>query len=192
MGEYATRISDGERVKIGTCEDMLYLRFEDARKVKVEHGNVDPVIEAHELRFRLPFPDEDGVGIGSYKDPFRGLMLWRDQFNSREFFSDPSKIEDPGTMQIYHKESGLLINVPCFHGEKLPDVGECKAFWNGKGHPFELFQVRPAKPNGTDLHIYPVLRCAWCRNIWRYTWDEVLPYVNDPVLLARLKVYAEV
>ena len=42
MGEYAQRISDGERVKIGTCEDMLYLRFEDRAKVSALAGNVDP------------------------------------------------------------------------------------------------------------------------------------------------------
>ncbi len=29
MGEYAKRASDGVEVKIGTCEAMYYLRFED-------------------------------------------------------------------------------------------------------------------------------------------------------------------
>ncbi len=29
MGEYAKRLSDGTEIKIGTCEEMLYLRFED-------------------------------------------------------------------------------------------------------------------------------------------------------------------
>lgn len=42
MGEYAVRISDGERIKIGTCEDMLYLRFEDRHKVSAENGSVNP------------------------------------------------------------------------------------------------------------------------------------------------------
>lgn len=35
MGEYAKRMRDGERVKIGTCENMYYLRFEERHQVEV-------------------------------------------------------------------------------------------------------------------------------------------------------------
>ena len=33
MGEYAIRKSDNDCIKIGTCEDMYYLRYEDQDKV---------------------------------------------------------------------------------------------------------------------------------------------------------------
>ena len=39
MGEYAIRKSDGESIKIGTCEDMYYLRYEDRFKVTPEEGS---------------------------------------------------------------------------------------------------------------------------------------------------------
>jgi len=67
MGEYA-KFGNSE-IKIGTCEDMYYLRFEDRYKVRHLPGNVDPNkdSEAAHLRFRLPFPDEDHILPGGYE-----------------------------------------------------------------------------------------------------------------------------
>src|SRR3990167_2579485 len=63
MGEYATRGKD--RIKIGTCEDMYYLRFDQRDRVQHEPGNVAPNGEdAYGLRFRFPWPDEDHVAPG--------------------------------------------------------------------------------------------------------------------------------
>ncbi len=41
MGEFARRLSDGAEVKIGTCEEMLYLRFDDRHKVCALPNSVD-------------------------------------------------------------------------------------------------------------------------------------------------------
>ncbi len=75
MGEYAKL--NGEEIKIGTCEDMYYLRAGQAHLVEVLPGNVDPVADRFEIRFRFPFPDEDGIGPGpgSFKDHERGAGL---------------------------------------------------------------------------------------------------------------------
>ena len=62
MGEYAKH--DGHEVKIGTCEDMYYLRLEDCRKVQPIPNSLNPAT-CEGLRFRLPFPDEDNVQIAS-------------------------------------------------------------------------------------------------------------------------------
>jgi hypothetical protein len=64
MGEYAQRKDNGQEVKIGTCEEMYYLRFEDRAKVRGIPNSVDPSREPYNLRFRLPYPDEDGMGPG--------------------------------------------------------------------------------------------------------------------------------
>ncbi len=69
MGEYAKY--NGREVKIGTCENQYYLRADQARSVQPLRGNVDPVKDAAAIRFRFPFPDEDQVGPGAFKDPFR-------------------------------------------------------------------------------------------------------------------------
>lgn len=199
MGEYAVRISDGREVKIGTCESMYYLRFEDRDKVRGipghEHGNVRPWIdsEAAQLRFRLPFPDEDSVLPGEYKDHDRGERLWKKtgqgQFESYDSFSDASTIKAPGIVQITHP-CGLLVNVPCYHGEKLPECGkDVKVFWNGKSWFFELYQLRPVLENGV-LRIYPVVHCRFCRQAWRYQWSDVIDYLHGE-MRDRLALYAK-
>lgn len=75
MGEYAERRSDGERVKIGTCENMYYLRADQVRAVRALDGNVDPVGDAVEIRFRFPWPDEDHVLPGEHEASDRGLLV---------------------------------------------------------------------------------------------------------------------
>lgn len=192
MGEYAQRISDGERIKIGTCEDMLYLRFEDRAKVSALAGNVDPNDDeqAGQVRFRLPFPDEDGVRIGEYKDPFRGLRIYRGSAvqGSHEDFTDATTASEPGMIQLSHP-SGLLVNVPCYHGNKLPNLGDAKTFWNGKSWSLELFQLRPVLVDGA-LQVFPVVKCRWCGSVWRYQWTDVWEFIPYEMQI-RLRGYCQ-
>jgi len=209
MGEYAIRKSGGQEVKIGTCEQMYYLRFEDREKVEHLSGNVDPVKDCGELRFRLPFPDEDDIAIGEYKNYSRGLCLYkydvctfcngegkthggnyqcsRCQGNGKEpyctDFSDPETLSDPGSFQMSHR-SGLLLSVPCYHGMKLPFEN---AHWNGKTHSFELASLRPV---GSGILVYPVVRCQHCEKQWRYDWNDVWDYIPAD-MQQRLQVYKD-
>lgn len=73
MGEYA--LYEGQRIKIGTCEDMYYLRWDQAHLVKPLRGNADPFEDCEELRFRFPFPDEDDRAPGAFDDFDRGLFI---------------------------------------------------------------------------------------------------------------------
>lgn len=77
MGEYA--IYRGAEVKIGTCEDMWHLRWDQAHLVRPLSGSVDPIGQRHEVRFRFPWPDEDDLEPGKIGqlDFDRGLMLVR-------------------------------------------------------------------------------------------------------------------
>jgi len=59
MGEYAKRISDDQIIKIGTCEEMLYLRFEDIPKISTKGQNCVQNLYMDGLYWRLPFPDAD-------------------------------------------------------------------------------------------------------------------------------------
>lgn len=180
MGEYA-KLKNGTEIKIGTCENMYYLRFEDRGNVLPLTGSLDPSEELG-LRFRVPFPDEDDVGPGYYPDAFRGEPL----INQEGQFFKADEDLDPGLIQISHA-SGLLINVPCYHGAKLPDVGtECKAFWNGKGYFFELIHIKNEQDG-----LFPIIGCRHCGSKWKADWAEVLPYIRDQELLSRLEKYAE-
>ena len=188
MGEYAVRKSDNERVKIGTCESMYYLRYEDREKVDKESNSINPATEK-ELFWRLPFPDEDNVSIGEY-DPFqRGYRLYQTiKENGKEYHQDfegPDTVDSPGTIQLKHTDSGLMFNVNCYHGIKLPkETDEIKPFWNGKGWFFELVFIK-----NTENGIVPIVQCRHCHRMWRYSWEEILPYIQDETLKERLEQY---
>src|SRR5438132_13372510 len=114
MGEYAIRKSDNQEIKIGTCEDMYYLRLEDLDKITPLPSSIDPIREIGSLRFRLPFPDEDHLQPGEYEPYNRGERL----YCGNEDFTDPKTAEEPVLIQLTHK-SGLLVNLTCYHGAKL-------------------------------------------------------------------------
>jgi hypothetical protein len=182
MGEYATRKSDRKRIKIGTCEAMVYLRWEDRDKIsgydfKPEYG----------LHFRLPFPDEDAILPGDYDSYDRNMRLNHADRNKPEALEQlMAETEDhPGTMQLRHEASGLLLNVPCYHGLKLPEVQPpMQAFWNGKNpYPLALARVKWTKEG-----LLAILKCTSCDGLWRSSrWDLILPLVQNLPLRKRLE-----
>lgn len=185
MGEYAKY--NGQQIKIGTCESMYYLRYSDRHNVMPESGSLNPAT-TNNLFWRLPFPDEDNIGPGGYSDYNRGLRLYKvekdhlDQSIAIDFPADDLQ-DNPGTLQLRH-ESGLLVNVPCHHGAKLPDIQGAEVFWNGKTHSIELAFLK-----NTDDGVLPVIRCRHCDKMWRCSWDEVLPYISDEIMRERLEAY---
>jgi len=187
MGEYAN--FNDEQIKIGTCESMYYLRYEDRKKVFPLEGNVNPRTQTG-LFWRLPYPEEDNIQPGRYEIYNRSERLWKregkGQFEHCVDFSDPETAEQPGTIQLTHP-SGLLVNVPCYHGEKLPyNTGDIKVFWNGKSWSLELAFIK----NVSENEVLPIVKCRHCDSLWRYSWNEILPYLHGE-LKARLEVYAE-
>ena len=184
MGEYAKRKSDGQEVKIGTCESMYYLRYEDRDAVGALPGNIKPSTTKG-LFWRLPFPDEDSIRIGEYPEYNRGYRLWKQEEGQQyaEDFKDEETVKYPGTIQLTH-ESGLLINVKCYHGVKLPDGSDdIKAHWNGKSWSLELRAIK-----NTEDGIKPIVHCRHCGNMWSYDWEDVMPYINGE-MKKRLSVY---
>jgi hypothetical protein len=183
MGEYAIRKSDHQQVKIGTCETMYYLRYEDRNKVAKADNSLDASTESN-LFWRLPFPDEDNVQIGEYTPHTRGERLYKKEGDYYVDFEDAETVDSAGTIQLTHP-SGLLVNVPCYHGEKLPESGDIKSFWNGKSWSYELAHLKNL-PDGT---VKPVVHCRHCGKMWRYEWEEILPYLHGE-LKKRLEKYA--
>lgn len=184
MGEYAKRISDGQEIQIGTCESMYYLRYEDRNKVSKLPSSLDASTELN-LFWRLPYPDEDSIKPGEYDDYNRGMRLYRMDLNKYAVdYSNPDFAERAGSIQLVHKDSGLLLNVPCHHGEKLPEITGAKAHWNGKGHSYELAFLKNTKDG-----ILPVIRCRHCGNMWRMSWLDIWEYipVEMRVRLAKYK-----
>jgi len=129
MGEY-TQYNE-RRIKIGTCEDMLYLRADQAVLVMAERGSVDPFNQTDGIRFRFPFPDEDSVEPGAFQDPFRRLYVFGAKL--------PDGI-DHHSIQ-FSNQKGLLVSLPC------PESPEGKAATykvhkNGYGGEVAISQQR--------------------------------------------------
>lgn len=206
MGEYAKRNSDGQEIKIGTCEDMYYIRFEDRDKVSPLPNSISLSNPAHVdgCRFRLPFPDENGKQPGEYENYNRGLRLYKvlpcewckgsgksdfetngkcrrchgSGTDGHEDYAPVDTLDSVGNIQLHHKDSGLLINVPCYHGLKLPEVtAPMKAFWNGKGHAFELSSLKAMLVDGGWFNVLPIIRCRFCGEAWRSEWKDIADYL---------------
>ena len=165
MGEYAIRKSDGQKIKIGTCEEMYYLRYSDRDKVNALSGNVDPMDEkeVQELRWRLPFPDEDGIKPGEYRDYDRAVPLHG--FN-------PGNADDPGMFRARSKY-GLFVDLPCHHGEALPEIPGVSAFWNGKSCAYELRFLK-----FIDGEPWGVYGCIECGKQWMAPLIEIISHLT--------------
>lgn len=177
MGEYAKSLvpkNYGESIKIGTCEMMYYLRFSDRNKVKPESNSIQN-LDQDGLFWRVPFPDEDKLAPGCYDQYNRGERL----DNGFELGLDDT--DKAGNMQ-FHNESGLLLNVSCWHGERLPEKSkDFRACWNGKSWFYELAHLK--KHEGV---LVPVVHCRFCRNMWRVDWSDIWDYLLDEKLKDRL------
>lgn len=173
MGEYAKY--DGDRIKIGTCEEMYYLRYEDRKMVRREPGNLDAAKELN-LFWRLPLPAEDDCGPGGYQGPKAAVELRR----GNEWFRSPKAAEHFGEINMTHP-CGYTIPVPCYHGEKLPGSGAVE--WQG-GTPGSCYELVSVK--NTADGVKPVIQCRHCGNRFRAEWSEVLEWIPDAELRARL------
>lgn len=142
MGEYATRRSDGESIKIGTCEDMYYLRADQRHLVTPESGS------SFGTRFRFPWPDEDGTAPGAFNgDHARSACL--------HGLKPPTTV-DHNTVQ-FSAHAGYLLSLPC------PEANDHKGLHrNGFVGAVRLTQFRLLD----DGRLVPVLMCA-CGAKWR-------------------------
>ena len=112
-----------------------------------------------------------------------GAIRWGQRRREIIFYKPkPSFADSPGFLQIKH-DSGLLLGLNCYHGERLPEVtGDVRsAHWNGRSTHWNLVCLRE-----TDEGLLPVVQCAICRDYFRETWAGVLPFIRDNELRLRL------
>lgn len=165
MGEYA--LFNGERVKIGTCEDMYYLRADQAHLVKSVSDSVDPIRDCVGLRFRFPFPNEDEQKPGDFHDYDRGLGVHG---------IEPPENIDHGCLQFvrsYPHSGGLLLSTPC------PESSEGKKSglrFGYNGYPGKVLITQQKVCNGK---LVLVCACGSCGAAWRLEeLSEVQPILD--------------
>lgn len=173
MSEYALRKSDRQEIYIGSCEDIRNLRYTDRDKVLKVPNSLDPSWVT-DCFWRVPISKEDDVLPGDYK----GRATYRLHMPSKVGYGTdyvPEFELEPGTFQLRHEDSGLLVVVKCYHGQKLPQESEdFSPGWNGKGHAFELVRIKNTKEG-----LIPIVGCRFCGNWWRESWENIMPYVSD-------------
>lgn len=162
----ATRIADGQEVKIGTCNKMLYCRYDQRDQIHYEYM-------CNGLMWRLPIPDEDDIKPGDFCYP---------QFQTSNvpfhLLIDESKLEvedkalmlrSPGVHQMTDSKMGLLATINCYHGLKLPENNSDVRFcWNGKSNPLHLSFLE----NGED-QMFVCVSCRCCRKTWGFSFNEI-------------------
>ncbi len=157
MGEYAQ--FKGEQIKIGTCEDMYYLRFDQRAMVTAERGSVNPVTDAEALRFRFPFPDEDGLepGDGRFHENgyHRGIGV--------HGFTAQTDVEHY-TVQFV-AQAGYNVSLPCPESSAYAadQPANIRMHRNGCGAVVQLVAQRLIPGIG----LVPILRCTACGTMWR-------------------------
>lgn len=176
MGEYARRLSDGQNIKIGTCESMYYLRADQRHLVKGERGNVDPnSSDALSIRFRFPWPDEDHIEPGS--DEFHD--------NGYERAIQVRGMQAPIGVEHYTVQfsahAGYLVSLPCPEGVDActdglrTSVNGLTVHRNGFSGAVKLVQQKLL----ADGRLVPVCQCGGCGAKWR---------VEDPSEIEALAV----
>jgi hypothetical protein len=173
MAEYA--VYEDKLVKLGTNSYFYYIRYDDRLKLKTLIDNIDCSKELN-IYWRLPYPDEDNIKIGEYLQPDRVYPL--------HGFAVEGADRHAGMLQLQH-ESGLIINVICKHGIRLPEGSkEIQAFWNRKTCFFTLCAVK-----NTPAGLMAVVKCQFCGRSWTTEIKNVLPFIFDKELRRRLEAY---
>lgn len=98
MGEHATY--RGSTIKIGTCENMYYLRADQRGEI----GGYRFALDVD--RFRFPFPDEDEIEPGHFGDYSRGWKV-------PGYVLPPELSGDEHGNIYFRNELGYTLALPC-------------------------------------------------------------------------------
>lgn len=184
MGEYAKRIRDNEEIKIGTCENMYYIRYEDRHKVEAISHSLDPRVIKN-LRWRVPLFSEDGIEPGEYdnydildsNDRRHELRLNK---TNGEFFS--CLADNTGQCQASVPELGLLITLKCYHGLQLNEGNDDVKFrFNTTKFPLHISALKNA-----DKELKICISCCCCKQMWSYSFDDIVGMIASEKLKLRL------
>ncbi|HXU02805.1 MAG TPA: hypothetical protein VN903_17690 [Polyangia bacterium] len=177
MGEYANY--RGQSIKIGTCEDMYYLRFDQRFAVHRETGNVDPVADRGVLRFRFPWPSEDGIAPGAFDPAYKLVTI--------PGLTAPAGVEH-GSVQFRAEAAGYLVSLPCPEG--LPDNAPGLTAGTIPGTAFRIgrngfrgaVQLVAQRYLEASDRLVPVFRCGGCDRMWR---EEEDARIEETAMLCR-------
>ena len=153
MGEYVHHKKLNEDVKLGTCENLYYVRFDQLKDavnrslLEFVLGNLEPekYLDVDKcFRYRFPFPDEDGREFGDYHNDYnRGVLI---------YLNDESK----EILNFEHKESCKYFDLTKKNFSVFPE----------DFYSVEIVQQKQIEENST-IELWTVVRCPVCREMAR-------------------------
>lgn len=166
MSEMAIRIADGEEIKIGTCNEMFFCRYD-------QRGQIDYSHMTDGLLWRIPIPEEDHIKPGDFSYPLvqASSVPWHMMIDTEKLHQDDKTLmlDNPGIHQMCDGKMGLVATVKCYHGLKLPESSkDAQFFWNGKTNPLHLSSLE----NGKD-QMYVCVSCRCCRKTWGFSFNDI-------------------
>lgn len=148
MGEYADY--RGQRIKIGTCEDMYYLRADQMNDVRPVPGHLDVI------RFRFPFPAEDGTKPGEFSYPPEGPVV--------DYPPElPAQHDKVSLQTAEHAYTRLSAWLPC--PSVAPEV------WHKYVQSYSP-KVRIQYQGYRNGHLAVIVACAYCGGLWNLPEPE--------------------
>lgn len=160
MGEFA--YYKREKIKIGTCEILYYLRYDQLHLITPDlPNNVDPTNpeQAKHLFFRFPFPWEDRDEPGSF-EPFRACPLPGYTLDDEA---------DHGSKQ-FRADGGYLLCLPCPESKAFRDLTEKADIHAGHNGYSGSVHLAYQKPVGDELQA--VVKCNGCGHLWRLDAED--------------------
>jgi hypothetical protein len=173
MGEYLHK--NGGAVKIGTCENLYYYRYEDFKKERFDEGEAGkaPYLKPNVYRFRFPFPDEDNISPGEYKEHNKGLLFIVPKLINLDIM-DHKEIFIRTDTYITEGAPAMGMQIPCPMGEHFPKEIQLFDWQNARNnHIFELVQQKPIINEMGLLKLWTVIRCPYCHEMVRIDAEEV-------------------
>ncbi len=167
MGEYARH--NGRKIKIGTCEQMYYLRADQVKLITPEPASVNPLRRdiAERIRFRFPFPDEDNLDPGCFEKHDAATYLYGAEI--------PAGVEH-GSLQFtrnYPEAGGVILSTPCPFSDAGKASGLRFALNGFPGH------VGIHSQRLVDGQLRLVCKCGGCGSLWRIdSLEEAAPLVD--------------
>jgi hypothetical protein len=155
MGEYAKY--NGKNIKIGTCEQMYYLRADQVHLIAPERNSVNPQLKSHaeHIRFRFPFPNEDSIEPGAFEDYDRAMFV--------SGVEVPDGV-DHGSLQFTRNcpaSGGIILSTPCPLSKEGKASG-LKFRFNGYAGDVGIHSQRLV-----DGQLKLVCKCGGCGALWR-------------------------
>lgn len=165
MGEYVKL--DGKGYKLGTCEDLYYVRYEQLagwikeRRVEETIGNLPPrEYMGGAFRFRFPFPNEDHCRDFNGPEVDFDYGLGVSLPDDLDFDIEHDRIST--NIKAKSGDYGINASLPCPQSKDwaaLPkEINSCVGqTWTGRTSYIEIVQQRPFEGS-----LWTVIRCAHC------------------------------